>query len=591
MPLNVNETIASMDLGEENRDIEQQTYEKARDSAQPQEEKEQNGITVYVGDIPPTMDEQRLLNLTSSMSMPPIAIRICRDLNTGESYGYGFLKYNTLDDANGVIAALNCTEIDNYTIRLELFDKEQKKDREGNVYVKDLTPSVTARTLYEFLAPLGPIESIKIPTVMQKNGKSMRLNYGFIQFETKEKAERAIRLLNTTSIKGSYLKASKFQPLKERRQNKDSTLDCVIKYIPAEMPEEILLRELNLQLVAAEENDGTLINELTEKNVAIITKFSKTTKKKNSGYVFAFVTFYNEDMMQKTEQKLESLNSKFKLSVDIKGFDEKHPKTILTMEKVLTKAELINSKRERSLKKESQMRKKNVYIRGIPKTYKFDDFTKLCETFGGIESIWLAELDGEDDDVRNKGYGYCCYKDATVAEKAIECLNGHFIENRSLYASIATTLRERSMQMAGGRYMFPQQMHVGGHPMPYGGGYMGGSYGEGGYYGGKRGNDMGRGNFHNGGRGGEYAHGRQRYGGKRREFMMKEQSEKIENAVMDTARVKPSVARMVTQSLMKVYGEKELEVKTKNEEEFKKLVQAVLANIDGDNLAKKDGRN
>lgn len=68
--------------------------------------KDYDETNLYIGYLPPTMDDAGLISLFSQFGDIVMA-KVIKDRNTGHSKGYGFVKYSDVSQANAAIAAMN----------------------------------------------------------------------------------------------------------------------------------------------------------------------------------------------------------------------------------------------------------------------------------------------------------------------------------------------------------------------------------------------------------------------------------------------------------------------------------------------------
>lgn len=146
------------------------------------------------------------------------SMRICRDAITRKSLGYAYVNFASLADAANAMKELNYTRLRDRPLRIMWVqrDPSQRRVATGNVFVKNLDPSVDSRVLAENFQLFGNVLSCRV--VMDEAGKSK--GYGFVQFDTDEAAKRAIDELNGASIGGRPVYVG---PFKRREARSAST--------------------------------------------------------------------------------------------------------------------------------------------------------------------------------------------------------------------------------------------------------------------------------------------------------------------------------------------------------------------------------
>ncbi|KAI5688511.1 RNA recognition motif [Leishmania braziliensis] len=87
-----------------------------------------------------------------------------------------------------------------------------------------------------------------------------------------------------------------------------------------------------------------------------------------------------------------------------------------------------------SAKPKNQNVRRNVYISGVPPTYRSEDFRQLCQQFGRVEA---AKLCVDNRNAPTKAYGFALYYSEESAASCIRGLNGSFLQGRCVQARLA----------------------------------------------------------------------------------------------------------------------------------------------------------
>lgn len=92
------------------------------------------------------------------------------------------------------------------------------------IYIGNIAYTMTADELKELCSPFGNVVSAKIITD-HATGKSK--GYGFVEFDNEESAQKAIKELNDTQVKGRNIKVNSAfrktdQPQASKSKEKDS---------------------------------------------------------------------------------------------------------------------------------------------------------------------------------------------------------------------------------------------------------------------------------------------------------------------------------------------------------------------------------
>ncbi|XP_052151994.1 splicing factor-like protein 1 [Oryza glaberrima] len=84
--------------------------------------KEYDETNLYIGYLPPTLDDSGLIGLFSQFGEIVMA-KVIRDRITGQSKGYGFVKYSDVSQANVAIAAMNGYHLEGRVIAVRVAGK------------------------------------------------------------------------------------------------------------------------------------------------------------------------------------------------------------------------------------------------------------------------------------------------------------------------------------------------------------------------------------------------------------------------------------------------------------------------------------
>jgi ELAV like protein 2/3/4 len=172
-----------------------------------QEESKTNLIVNY---LPQTMTQEEIRSLFSSIGEVE-SCKLIRDkvtvpgvitspLLTGQSLGYGFVNYHRPEDAEKAINTLNGLRLQNKTIKVSYARPSSEAIKGANLYVSGLPKNMTQQDLESLFSPYGRIITSRI---LCDNITGLSKGVGFIRFDQRLEAERAIQELNGTIPKGS----------------------------------------------------------------------------------------------------------------------------------------------------------------------------------------------------------------------------------------------------------------------------------------------------------------------------------------------------------------------------------------------------
>ncbi|XP_034139689.1 protein elav isoform X3 [Drosophila guanche] len=164
---------------------------------------------LIVNYLPQTMTEDEIRSLFSSVGEIE-SVKLIRDksqvyidpLNPqapskGQSLGYGFVNYVRPQDAEQAVNVLNGLRLQNKTIKVSFARPSSDAIKGANLYVSGLPKTMTQQELEAIFAPFGAIITSRI---LQNAGNDTQTKgVGFIRFDKREEATRAIIALNGTT--------------------------------------------------------------------------------------------------------------------------------------------------------------------------------------------------------------------------------------------------------------------------------------------------------------------------------------------------------------------------------------------------------
>jgi len=187
-----------------------------------------NSASLYVGDLNADVTEALLFDIFNAVG-PVASIRVCRDVNTRRSLGYAYVNFHNQPDAERALDTMNYTLIKGTPCRImwSQRDPSLRKTGAGNVFCKNLDPSIDNKALYDTFSLFGDILSCKVVTGRDGTSKG----YGFVHFETPEAADEAIAKINGMLIAGREVFVGRFVKRTERPGATEWT-NVFVKNIP-----------------------------------------------------------------------------------------------------------------------------------------------------------------------------------------------------------------------------------------------------------------------------------------------------------------------------------------------------------------------
>merc|ERR1711963_1101186 len=154
---------------------------------------------LIVNYLPQTMTQEEIRSLFSSIGEVE-SCKLIRDKVTGQSLGYGFVNYHRIEDAAKSIQTLNGLRLQNKTIKVSFARPSSEAIKGANLYVSGLPKHMTQPDLERMFSSCGNIITSRI---LCDNITGLSKGVGFIRFDQRIEAERAIQKLNGTIPEGA----------------------------------------------------------------------------------------------------------------------------------------------------------------------------------------------------------------------------------------------------------------------------------------------------------------------------------------------------------------------------------------------------
>ncbi|KAH3758491.1 ELAV like protein 2/3/4 [Pelomyxa schiedti] len=128
-----------------------------------------------------------------------VSCKVVVDKRLGTSLGYGFVRYETLEEAKKAILVMNGHALDGKVLKVAFARPPSADIKNTNLYVSGMEPTFTRDELGEVFSRFGKVIDAKILTD-PKSG--LNRGAGFVRFERRSDAEIAINSLNGICIPG-----------------------------------------------------------------------------------------------------------------------------------------------------------------------------------------------------------------------------------------------------------------------------------------------------------------------------------------------------------------------------------------------------
>ncbi|KAG5492920.1 hypothetical protein JKF63_01500 [Porcisia hertigi] len=391
--------------------------------------------SIYVGDLDATINEPQLVELFKPFGTI-LNVRVCRDIITQRSLGYGYVNFDDHSSAEKAIQSMNFARVGDKCVRLmwQQRDPALRYSGNGNVFVKNLEEGVDSKSLHDIFTKFGSILSCKV--MSDEEGKSR--GYGFVHFKDEKAAKDAIVEMN-----GSIHHASG---------------DKKALYVA-----NFIRRNARLAALVANFTNVYIKQVLPTVNKDVIEKFfakfggitSAAACKDKSGRVFAFCNFEKHDDAVKAVEELHDHH--------IEGITA--PGERLYVQRAQPRSERLIALRQKYMQHQSLGN--NLYVRNFDPEFTSADLLELFKEYGDVKSCRVMM----SDNGASRGFGFVSFSDADEANAALREMNGRMLNGKPLIVNIAQRRDQRytmlRLQFQQRLQMMMRQMH---QPMPFIGG-------------------------------------------------------------------------------------------------------------------------
>ncbi|CAH1117620.1 unnamed protein product [Phaedon cochleariae] len=156
---------------------------------------------LIVNYIPQFATENDLAQLFAPMGQVE-SIKIMRDFKTGYSFGFGFVKYTTSEDAAKAIEVLNGFNFRNKRLKVSYSRPPGSDMKDSNLYITNLPKDVTEKDVDNLFNKYGEIVQ---RTVLKDKITGMPRGVAFVRFSRGEEAQAAIANLDGKLIENAIL--------------------------------------------------------------------------------------------------------------------------------------------------------------------------------------------------------------------------------------------------------------------------------------------------------------------------------------------------------------------------------------------------
>lgn len=370
--------------------------------------------SLYVGELNLSVTEAILFEIFSTIGSVA-SIRVCRDAVTRESLGYAYINYHNPEDARKALDQLNYAIIKGRPCRImwSQRDPSVRKSGKGNIFIKNLDPSIDNKALHDTFNAFGDILSCKVVT----NPQGQSLGFGFIHFATPEAADQAIETVNGMVLNDRAVYVAHHVPRNERESQAEAQ-----KAKFTNVYVKNLDRSLNQQ--GLEELFGKF---------GKITSALLATDAEGKSKGFGFINYEGHEAAQKA---VEELND-----TDVEGGKKLYVGR--AQNKFERQSELKKQYEQARLEKLTKYQGINLYVKNLDDSVDDEKLREIFSPFGSITSVKVMT----DDEGKSRGFGFVCYSSPEEANRAIAEMNQHMVANKPLYVALAQRKDLRQSQM------------------------------------------------------------------------------------------------------------------------------------------------
>ncbi|PKU61849.1 polyadenylate-binding protein 2-like [Dendrobium catenatum] len=173
---------------------------------------------IFIKNLDKAIDNKALYETFSTFGTI-LSCKVATDAS-GQSKGYGFVQFDREEAAQNAIEKLNGMLLNDKQVYVGPFLRKQERDnfankaKFNNVFVKNLSESVTEEDLMKFFGEYGKTTSVVV--MKEPDGKSKC--FGFVNFENPDDAALAVQELNGKKFDDKEWYVGRAQKKSEREQ-------------------------------------------------------------------------------------------------------------------------------------------------------------------------------------------------------------------------------------------------------------------------------------------------------------------------------------------------------------------------------------
>jgi polyadenylate-binding protein len=354
---------------------------------------------LYIGDLDSSTRECDLFSLLKPYGEVSM-IRLLKSSSPSQK-SFAFISFKDPSNSSKIRRELNGSKLGSSPMRVCRVTKDI--DPQANIFIKNIPSNATFQSLDEKFDPFGSIVSSKIAF----NSQGSPLGYGFVQFEKRSQAEKAIKEMNGFVWEDRHLVVCEYLPITARAFSNKHNL--YIKNFPLSYTQEDVKR-------------------IFEKFGDVVSVAVASSQQREGPKAFGFVCFQDEDSAQKACQEMH-------------GFKEETFEWYVAphMTRVARQAFL----KEQYQRQIEDWKMRNLYIRNLHQSICENKIKDLFGGFGEITSIKIVRAEhikyNADGDMSrvliSNGVGFVCFLRPQDSAKALMEIHGKMIEGLKIFVA------------------------------------------------------------------------------------------------------------------------------------------------------------
>lgn len=147
---------------------------------------------LIVNYLPQSLKEHDFCQLFAKIG-PIKTCKLMYDKQTGYSFGYGFVDYQNLDDANRAIESLNGFQIEHKRLKVAFARPNCEDTKNTNLYIRNLPTTYDENNLNDLFSQYGEVVQVRI---LRDPVTNFSRRIGFVIMSTKQMAQTGIENLD-----------------------------------------------------------------------------------------------------------------------------------------------------------------------------------------------------------------------------------------------------------------------------------------------------------------------------------------------------------------------------------------------------------